>query len=163
MEGVESIWQILDGLRGSGERWLVAVARWWLTGVGGGRSPPSKTEGTKPSTYKEEESRFRGSGESWLVVVARWWSTRVGGGRWSPPLLWGGVTHWAFIQELLKLFWSSDPVTTLCLCTKVNKLKDAMEHIYSKLQEMKGSVQADLQHQVSLVVQPMIEVSHFCL
>lgn len=32
-----------------------------------------------------------------------------------------------------------------------------MEHIYSKLQEIKESVQADLRHQVSLLVQPMIQ------
>ncbi|KAM7504349.1 hypothetical protein LguiB_003253 [Lonicera macranthoides] len=65
--------------------------------------------------------------------------------------------HWTSIQELLKHFWSSYPITTTYLHTKVNKLKDAMSQIYPKLQEIKESVQSDFRHQVSLLVQPMLQ------
>lgn len=65
--------------------------------------------------------------------------------------------QWTSIQELLKHFWSSYPVTTTYLHTKVSKLKDAMSQIYPKLQEIKKSVQSDFRHQVSLLVQPMLQ------
>ncbi|KAL5981342.1 hypothetical protein ACLOJK_015397 [Asimina triloba] len=65
--------------------------------------------------------------------------------------------HWASIQELLQHFWSSYPITTSYLYAKVNKLKDAMMQIYPKLQETKESVQSDFRHQVSLLVQPMLQ------
>ncbi|KAF8410904.1 hypothetical protein HHK36_003441 [Tetracentron sinense] len=65
--------------------------------------------------------------------------------------------HWASIQELLKHFWSSYPITTTYLYTKVCRLKDAMAQIYPKLQEIKESVQSDFRHQVSLLVQPMLQ------
>ncbi|GAB4850692.1 General transcription and DNA repair factor IIH subunit TFB1-1 [Ancistrocladus abbreviatus] len=67
------------------------------------------------------------------------------------------LNHWTFIQELLKHFWSSYPITTAYLYTKVSKLKDTMTHIYPKLQEIKESAQSDLRHQVSLLVQPMLQ------
>ncbi|KAK6934664.1 BSD domain [Dillenia turbinata] len=63
--------------------------------------------------------------------------------------------HWTSIQELLKHFWSSYPITTSYLYAKVSRLKDAMVQIYPKLQEMKESIQSDFRHQVSLLVQPM--------
>ncbi|XP_010463493.1 PREDICTED: probable RNA polymerase II transcription factor B subunit 1-1 [Camelina sativa] len=63
--------------------------------------------------------------------------------------------HWTSIQELLRHFWSSYPITTPYLHTKVGKLKDAMSNTYSKLDAMKESVQSDLRHQVSLLVRPM--------
>ncbi|CAH9135206.1 unnamed protein product [Cuscuta epithymum] len=65
--------------------------------------------------------------------------------------------HWTAIQELLKHFWSSYPVTTKYFYAKVTKLKDAMSQIYLKLQEIKESVQSDLRHQVSLLVHPMLQ------
>ncbi|CAL5390216.1 unnamed protein product [Camellia sinensis] len=81
--------------------------------------------------------------------------------------------HWTSIQELLKHFWSSYPITTSylyvkgstvvvkkCLMQKfqeVGRLKDAMSQIYPKLQEIKESVQSDFRHQVSLLVQPMLQ------
>ncbi|KAF8409800.1 hypothetical protein HHK36_005879 [Tetracentron sinense] len=65
--------------------------------------------------------------------------------------------HWTSIQELLKHFWSSYPITTTYLYTKVSRLKDAMVQIYPKLQEIKESVQSDFRHQVSLLVQPMLQ------
>ncbi|KAI3966335.1 hypothetical protein MKW92_027027 [Papaver armeniacum] len=52
--------------------------------------------------------------------------------------------YWISIQELLKHFWSSYPITTTCLNSKVRRLKDAMADIYPKL------------HQVSLLVQPIV-------
>ncbi|KMT02424.1 hypothetical protein BVRB_9g203780 isoform B [Beta vulgaris subsp. vulgaris] len=67
------------------------------------------------------------------------------------------LNHWASIQELLKHFWSSYPITTQHLSVKVNRLKDAMAQIYPKLQEIKESVQSDLRHQISLLVQPMVQ------
>ncbi|KAK9663868.1 hypothetical protein RND81_14G003700 [Saponaria officinalis] len=67
------------------------------------------------------------------------------------------LNHWTSIQELLKHFWSSYPIKVDYLATKVNKLKDAMQHIYPKLQEIKESVPSDLRHQVSLLVQPMVQ------
>ncbi|GMP52047.1 hypothetical protein CsSME_00018019 [Camellia sinensis var. sinensis] len=66
--------------------------------------------------------------------------------------------HWTSIQELLKHFWSSYPITTSYLYVKVGRLKDAMSQIYPKLQEIKESVQSDFRHQVSLLVQPMLQV-----
>ncbi|KAJ0751419.1 putative TFIIH subunit Tfb1/GTF2H1 protein [Helianthus annuus] len=71
--------------------------------------------------------------------------------------------HWTSIQELLKHFWSSYPITTSYLYTKVSRLRDAMSQIYPKLQyklqEIKESVQSDSRHQVSLLVQPMLQVN----
>nr|XP_043607978.1 general transcription and DNA repair factor IIH subunit TFB1-1 [Erigeron canadensis] len=67
------------------------------------------------------------------------------------------LLHWTSIQELLKHFWSSYPITTSYLYTKVSRLKDAMAQIYTKLQEIKESVQSDSRHQVSLLVQPMLQ------
>ncbi|KAL6954988.1 hypothetical protein U1Q18_043173 [Sarracenia purpurea var. burkii] len=65
--------------------------------------------------------------------------------------------HWTSIQELLKHFWSSYPITTSYLYVKVRRLKDAMSQTYPKLQEIKESVQPDFRHQVSLIVQPMLQ------
>lgn len=67
------------------------------------------------------------------------------------------LLHWTSIQELLKHFWSSYPITTSSLYSKVNRLKDAMSQIYNKLQEIKESVQSESRHQVSLLVQPMLQ------
>ncbi|XAR56833.1 hypothetical protein NMG60_11037454 [Bertholletia excelsa] len=65
--------------------------------------------------------------------------------------------NWTSIQELLKHFWSSYPITDSYLYVKVGRLKDAMSQIYQKLQEIKESVQSDFRHQVSLIVQPMLQ------
>lgn len=67
------------------------------------------------------------------------------------------LLHWTSIQELLKHFWSSYPITTTYLYTKVTRLRDAMSQIYPKLQEIKESVQSDFRHKVSLLVQPMLQ------
>ncbi|CAL5335484.1 unnamed protein product [Camellia sinensis] len=82
--------------------------------------------------------------------------------------------HWTSIQELLKHFCErldsvavnhvhgrSTVVVKKCLMQKfqeVGRLKDAMSQIYPKLQEIKESVQSDFRHQVSLLVQPMLQV-----
>ncbi|GKV44560.1 hypothetical protein SLEP1_g51730 [Rubroshorea leprosula] len=63
--------------------------------------------------------------------------------------------HWTSIIELLRHFWSSYPLTTTYLYNKVSKLKDAMSQIYRQLEDIKGTVQADFRHQVSLLVRPM--------
>lgn len=65
------------------------------------------------------------------------------------------LLHWVSIQELLRHFWSSYPITTTSLYTKVSRLKDAMSQIYRQLEEIKESVQSDFRHQVSLLVRPM--------
>ncbi|XP_011097708.1 probable RNA polymerase II transcription factor B subunit 1-1 isoform X1 [Sesamum indicum] len=65
--------------------------------------------------------------------------------------------HWTSVQELLKHFWSSYPITTKYLYAKVTRLKDAMSQVYPKLQEIKESVQSDFRHQVSLLVHPMLQ------
>ncbi|KAL5786977.1 hypothetical protein ACOSP7_003926 [Xanthoceras sorbifolium] len=65
------------------------------------------------------------------------------------------LQHWTCIQELLKHFWSSYPITTPYLYAKVTRLKDAMSNIYRQLEEMKASLKSDLRHQVSLLVRPM--------
>ncbi|GER45942.1 transcription factor-related family protein [Striga asiatica] len=67
------------------------------------------------------------------------------------------LQHWTSVQELLKHYWSSYPITTKYLTTKVTRLKDAMSQVYPKLQEIKESVQSDVRHQVSLLVQPMLQ------
>ncbi|KAF9678983.1 hypothetical protein SADUNF_Sadunf07G0092900 [Salix dunnii] len=63
--------------------------------------------------------------------------------------------HWTSLQELLRHYWSSYPITTAYLYSKVSRLKDAMSKIDSQLQELKESVQSDLRHQVTLLVRPM--------
>ncbi|XP_015881811.2 general transcription and DNA repair factor IIH subunit TFB1-1 [Ziziphus jujuba] len=63
--------------------------------------------------------------------------------------------HWMSIQELLRHFWSSYPITTTYLNTKVTRLKDAMSQIYRQLEDIKASMQSDFRHQVSLLVRPM--------
>ncbi|KAE8098912.1 hypothetical protein FH972_016940 [Carpinus fangiana] len=63
--------------------------------------------------------------------------------------------HWISIQELLRHFWSSYPITTSYLYAKVSRLKDAMSKIYPQLEELKDSVPSDLRHQVFLLVRPM--------
>ncbi|XP_044480299.1 general transcription and DNA repair factor IIH subunit TFB1-1-like isoform X3 [Mangifera indica] len=65
------------------------------------------------------------------------------------------IKHWTTIQELLRHFWSSYPITTPYIFTKVTRLKDAMSNIYPQLEELKESLQSDLRHQVSLLVRPM--------
>ncbi|XP_059662334.1 general transcription and DNA repair factor IIH subunit TFB1-1 [Cornus florida] len=67
------------------------------------------------------------------------------------------LDHWTSIQELLKHFWSSYPITTTYLYEKVSRLKDALSQIYQKLQDIKESVPSDFRHQVSLLVQPMLQ------
>ncbi|KAL1563024.1 general transcription and DNA repair factor IIH subunit TFB1-1-like [Salvia divinorum] len=65
--------------------------------------------------------------------------------------------HWTSVQELLKHFWSSYPLTTKYPNNKVTRLKDAMSQVYPKLQGMKESVESDFRHQVSLLVHPMVQ------
>ncbi|PIA59420.1 hypothetical protein AQUCO_00400358v1 [Aquilegia coerulea] len=65
--------------------------------------------------------------------------------------------HWASIQELLKHFWSSYPITTNYLYQKVSRVKYGLSEIYPKLQRIKESAQSDFRHQVSLLVQPMLQ------
>ncbi|KAL7103303.1 hypothetical protein ACP275_08G171200 [Erythranthe tilingii] len=67
------------------------------------------------------------------------------------------LIQWTSVQELLKHFWSSYPITTKYLYTKVTRMKDAMSQIYLKLQEIKESVPSDFRHQVSLLVHPMLQ------
>lgn len=67
------------------------------------------------------------------------------------------MDHWTSIQELLRHFWSSYPITTAYLYNKILRLKEAMTQIYQKLQEIKESVHSDFRHQVSLLVQPMVQ------
>ncbi|KAK4789355.1 hypothetical protein SAY86_020674 [Trapa natans] len=63
--------------------------------------------------------------------------------------------HWASIQELLKHFWSSYPITTSYLYAKVDRLKEAMSQIYPQLEEIKKSVPANHKQQVSVLVRQM--------
>ncbi|KAM3696025.1 hypothetical protein ACJW31_06G006600 [Castanea mollissima] len=63
--------------------------------------------------------------------------------------------HWISIQELLRHFWSSYPITTSYLYAKVSRVKDAMSKIYPQLEEIKESVPSDLRQQVFLLVRPM--------
>ncbi|XP_021604591.1 general transcription and DNA repair factor IIH subunit TFB1-1 isoform X2 [Manihot esculenta] len=63
--------------------------------------------------------------------------------------------HWMAVEELLRHFWSSYPITTAYLYAKVNRLKDEMSKIDSQLQEMKESVQSDLRNQLTLLIRPM--------
>ncbi|GAV74788.1 BSD domain-containing protein [Cephalotus follicularis] len=63
--------------------------------------------------------------------------------------------HWTSIQELLRHYWSSYPITTAYLYSKVSRLKDAMSQIYQQLEELKETVQPELRHQVSRLVRPM--------
>ncbi|XP_078439334.1 general transcription and DNA repair factor IIH subunit TFB1-1-like [Wolffia australiana] len=67
------------------------------------------------------------------------------------------MDNWASIQELLRHFWSSYPLTSPYLHNKVSRVKDALTLIYRRLEEMKETAQSDLRHQVSLLIKPMIQ------
>ncbi|WVZ95046.1 hypothetical protein U9M48_040852 [Paspalum notatum var. saurae] len=67
------------------------------------------------------------------------------------------MDHWTAIQELLRHFWSSYPVTSAVLYNKVQRVKEAMTQIYQKLQHIKESAQPDVRHEVSRLVKPMTQ------
>ncbi|KAF7039296.1 hypothetical protein CFC21_049321, partial [Triticum aestivum] len=67
------------------------------------------------------------------------------------------MDHWTAIQELLRHFWSSYPITTAVLSNKVQRLKEAMTQIYQKLQDIKESAQPDVRHEISQLVKPMTQ------
>ncbi|KAM0841809.1 hypothetical protein ACQ4PT_058771 [Festuca glaucescens] len=67
------------------------------------------------------------------------------------------MDHWTAIQELLRHFWSSYPITTTVLYNKVQRVKDAMTQIYQKLQDIKESAQPDVRHEISQLVKPMTQ------
>ncbi|KAL5230602.1 hypothetical protein ABZP36_029378 [Zizania latifolia] len=67
------------------------------------------------------------------------------------------MDHWTAIQELLRHFWSSYPITTSVLYNKVQRVKDAMTQIYQKLQDIKESAQPDVRHEISKLVKPMTQ------
>ncbi|XP_037407857.1 general transcription and DNA repair factor IIH subunit TFB1-1-like [Triticum dicoccoides] len=67
------------------------------------------------------------------------------------------MDHWTAIQELLRHFWSSYPITTTVLSNKVQRLKEAMTQIYQKLQDIKESAQPDVRHEISQLVKPMTQ------
>eukprot|EP01018_Ginkgo_biloba_P036533 Gb_37920 [translate_table: standard] len=62
------------------------------------------------------------------------------------------------IQELLKQFWASYPLTTSNLIDKGRRLKDAMTERYKKLQVMEESIESEFGGKHSLLVQPVFEV-----
>ncbi|KMZ67631.1 General transcription factor IIH subunit [Zostera marina] len=63
--------------------------------------------------------------------------------------------HYRSVEELLKHFWASYPITTSYLHAKVVKLKEAMSDIYLKLEMIKKSVKSEYRHSVSQLVQQM--------
>eukprot|EP00252_Welwitschia_mirabilis_P000319 TRINITY_DN10355_c0_g1_i1.p1 TRINITY_DN10355_c0_g1~~TRINITY_DN10355_c0_g1_i1.p1 ORF type:complete len:574 (-),score=136.10 TRINITY_DN10355_c0_g1_i1:160-1881(-) len=65
--------------------------------------------------------------------------------------------EWTIIQELLRHSWSCFPITSKLLSDKVNKIKEAMTQKYEKLQSKKGSAQPEFRHQISLLIQPMLQ------
>lgn len=67
------------------------------------------------------------------------------------------VDHWTDIQELLRHFWSSYPITSAVVCDKVERLKGAMAQIYQKLQDMKESAPPEARHEISRLVKPMTQ------
>ncbi|KAL6857033.1 hypothetical protein ACP4OV_018415 [Aristida adscensionis] len=67
------------------------------------------------------------------------------------------MDHWTAIQELLRHFWSSYPITSAVLYNKVQRIKDAMTQIYQKLQSIKESAQPDVRHEISQLVKPMTQ------
>ncbi|RLM61914.1 putative RNA polymerase II transcription factor B subunit 1-1 isoform X1 [Panicum miliaceum] len=67
------------------------------------------------------------------------------------------MDHWTAIQELLRHFWSSYPITNAVLYNKVQRVKDAMTQIYQKLQAIKESAQPDVRHEISRLVKPMTQ------
>ncbi|XP_066330433.1 general transcription and DNA repair factor IIH subunit TFB1-1-like [Miscanthus floridulus] len=67
------------------------------------------------------------------------------------------MDHWMAIQELLRHFWSSYPITSAVLYNKVQRVKEAMTQIYQKLQLIKESAQPDVRHEISRLVKPMTQ------
>ncbi|KAJ1289196.1 hypothetical protein BS78_02G146100 [Paspalum vaginatum] len=65
------------------------------------------------------------------------------------------MDHWTAIQELLCHFWSSYPITSAVLYSKVERVKDAMTQIYQKLQLIKESARPEVRHEISRLVKPM--------
>ncbi|CAI0557021.1 unnamed protein product [Linum tenue] len=69
--------------------------------------------------------------------------------------------HHISIEELMKHFWSSYPITNKYLNTKVTKLKDEMSKMDSQLQKLKEAVQPDIRHQITLLIRPMQQVDDY--
>ncbi|AQK50810.1 General transcription and DNA repair factor IIH subunit TFB1-1 isoform 1 [Zea mays] len=67
------------------------------------------------------------------------------------------MDHWTAIQELLRHFWSSYPITSAVLYNKVQRVKEAMTQIYQKLQLIKELAQPDVRHEISRLVKPMTQ------
>lgn len=75
------------------------------------------------------------------------------------PIVKSDVTfkHLEVILELLWHFWASYPPTNESLNNKGNQLKEAITQRYQILQKMIKSLQSDVKHQISLLLQPMLQ------
>ncbi|EFJ15272.1 hypothetical protein SELMODRAFT_422967 [Selaginella moellendorffii] len=67
------------------------------------------------------------------------------------------LQHSSFINEVLRQFWATCPITSNALLQKANRLKDCMAKVYNEIQALKSSVQSEHRHQVSLILQPMFQ------
>nr|CAB3480017.1 unnamed protein product [Digitaria exilis] len=110
----------------------------------------SKKEPPSTSTV-DDDSHER------LVKVARMTEIEDLQAPRSVPYAPLSIKHWTAIQELLRHFWSSYPITSAVLYNKVQRVKDAMTQIYQKLQAIKESAQPDVRHEISRLVKPMTQ------
>lgn len=67
------------------------------------------------------------------------------------------LQHSATVNELLRHFWASYPLTSNLLVEKANRLKDAMAQLYSKIQFTKEAAQPEVRHQLSRLLQPLFQ------
>jgi transcription initiation factor TFIIH subunit 1 len=67
------------------------------------------------------------------------------------------MTHVATVNELLRHFWASYPLTSALLVQKVVRLKDAMSGIYKRIQESKEAAPSEIRHLFSQLLQPLFQ------
>jgi transcription initiation factor TFIIH subunit 1 len=67
------------------------------------------------------------------------------------------LQHSNTANELLRHFWAAYPLTNKALTEKATRLKDAMAQLYNQIQKMKESASPDARHQLSRLLQPMIQ------
>ncbi len=67
------------------------------------------------------------------------------------------MTHVATVNELLRHFWASYPLTSALLVQKVVRLKDAMSGIYKRIQESKEAAPSEIRHLFSQLLQPLVQ------
>lgn len=67
------------------------------------------------------------------------------------------LQHSTTVNELLRHFWASYPLTSNALVDKARRLKDAMAQLYSRIQSTKEGAPTEARHQLSRLLQPLFQ------